>query len=422
MGAIGTDGKAHSSNSGSASGSATVVRIAAIEGLRAWLARAVVFYHLSITTNIDAHYGIVAKAEMIGSGAVMIFMMLSGFVITGLLLTRKEAWLPFITRRAFRLFPAYWIALALGAIAMLTRPYVFADVSWASDPAFVADMAYHATNHDAVFAAPLEQTLFHVALLQGAPPPAYMPQSATTILGPAWSLTVEWQFYLVAPFVVWMARKQIRAVTLVIAAAILVFGMQRGWMSDWVTTASLPNFLYVFVIGIFCRIALPYLPRHDGFGWAAAAAIVAIGVQTGIAPAIAIWLAFVMLIARTPENGAERTRAGLLDRVFAAAFESPLATYLGERSYSVYILHSPILVFAGYVLFPMYDFTREEALVAMTLVIVPTILIASDLMYRFVERPMIRIGARVADRLGIATANPVLLKKRVAQPVSGGSM
>ena len=46
-----------------------------------------------------------------GSGAVMIFMMLSGFVITGLLLTRKEAWLPFITRRAFRLFPAYWIAL-----------------------------------------------------------------------------------------------------------------------------------------------------------------------------------------------------------------------------------------------------------------------------------------------------------------------
>lgn len=391
-----------------------VVRIPAIEGLRAWLAWAVVFYHLFININIDARYGIIAKAEMIGSGAVMIFMMLSGFVITGLLLTRKEAWLPFITRRAFRLFPAYWIALALGAIAMLIRPDVFADVSWASDPAFVADVAYHSQNRDAVFAAPLEQTLFHVSLLQGLPPPAYMPHSATTILGPAWSLTVEWQFYLVAPFVVWMARKQIRAVILVIAAAILVFGMQRGWMSDWVTTASLPNFLYVFVIGIFCRIALPYLPRHDGFGWAAAAAIVAIGVQTGIAPAIAIWLAFVMLIARTPQNGVERTRAGLLDRVFAAAFESPLATYLGERSYSVYILHSPILVFAGYVLFPMYDFTREEALVTMTLVIVPTILIASDLMYRFVERPMIRLGARLADRLAIATGNPVWVNKPAA--------
>lgn len=391
-----------------------VVRIPAIEGLRAWLAWAVVFYHLFINLNIDAHYGIVAKAEMIGSGAVTIFMMLSGFVITGLILTRKEAWLPYITRRAFRLFPAYWIALALGAVAMLIRPYVFADVSWASDPAFVADMAYHTQNSEAVFAAPLEQTLFHVSLLQGLPPPAYMPHSATTILGPAWSLTVEWQFYLAAPFLVWMARKQTRAIILVIAAALLVFGMQRGWMSDWVTTASLPNFLYVFVIGIFCRIALPYLPRHNGFGWAAAAAIVAIGVQIGIAPAIAIWLAFVILIARKQETGAERTRAGLLDRVFAAALESRLATYLGERSYSVYILHSPILVLAGYVLFPMYDFTREEALLAMTLVIVPTILIASDLMYRFVERPMIRIGARMADRLAIATANPVWLPKPAA--------
>ena len=411
MGAIGTDRKSHASNARSASGGAAVVRIPAIEGMRAWLAWTVVFYHLLITTNIDAHYGIVAKAEMIGSGAVTIFMMLSGFVITGLLLTRKEAWLPFITRRAFRLFPAYWFALALGAIAMLIRPYVLADVAWASDPAFVADMAYHAQNSEAVFAAPLEQTLFHVSLLQGVPPPAYMAHSSTTILGPAWSLTVEWQFYLAAPFLVWMARKQTRAAILVIAAAILVFGMQRGWMSDWLTTASLPNFLYVFVIGIFCRIALPYLPRHRDFGWAAAAAIVAIGVQIGLAPAIAIWLAFVVLIARKPEQGAERAQPGLLDRVFTAALESPLATYLGDRSYSVYILHSPIIVFVGYVLFPLYDFTREEALVAMTLVIVPTILIASELMYRFVERPMIRLGARVADRLAIATGIPVMLRR-----------
>ena len=118
-----------------------------------------------------------------------------------------------------------------------------------------------------------------------------------------------------------------------------------------------------------------------------------------------------MLIARKPEHGAERARPGLLDRVFTAALESPLAAYLGDRSYSVYILHSPIIVLAGYVLFPLYDFTREEALVAMTLLIVPTILIASELMYRFVERPMIRLGARVADRLAIATATPLTLAK-----------
>lgn len=377
-----------------------IVRIPAIEGLRAWLAWAVVFYHLMNITNFDAHYGFAARADAIGSGAVMIFMMVSGFVITGLLLTRKEAWLPFITRRAFRLFPAYWIALALGAVAMVIRPDVFANVSWASDPVFVADLANHTANRLAVEEAPVAQTLLHVALLQGLPPPFYMPYSSGTILGPAWSLTVEWQFYLVAPFLVWMARKQTRATVLVFAAALLLFALHRGWQDDFLSNASLPNLLYIFVIGIFSRIALPYIPKQSGFGWAAAAAIAVLGLQVGISPEIAVWLAFVVLIARGPASASRGEERGLLDRMFSAALESPLATYLGDRSYSVYILHSPILVFAGYFVFPLYPFTRLEALLAMLVVVVPVILVASDLMYRFVEQPMIRVGARVAARIG----------------------
>jgi peptidoglycan/LPS O-acetylase OafA/YrhL len=269
------------------------------------------------------------------------------------------------------------------------------------------DLAYHSANNQAVFDAPVEQALYHITLLQGLPPPSYMPHSATTILGPAWSLTVEWQFYLVAPFLVWMARTQTRALILVLAAALMLFGMNRGWQGDAVSITALPNFLYLFVIGIFSRIALPYIPKHAGFGWAAAVALVAIGTQAGIAPSIAIWLAFVVLIARAPDRATPEARRGLLDRAFKKAFESPLATYLGDRSYSVYILHSPILVFVGYVIYPRHDFTRTEAWLAMAVVVVPTILIASDLMYRFVERPMIRAGARLANRLAAARSETV---------------
>jgi peptidoglycan/LPS O-acetylase OafA/YrhL len=43
----------------------------------------------------------------------------------------------------------------------------------------------------------------------------------------------------------------------------------------------------------------------------------------------------------------------------------------------------------------------------MAVVVVPTILIASDLMYRFVERPMIRAGARLANRLAAARSETV---------------
>lgn len=406
MSAVGAVWNTRRSSARVTGGGAAVVRIPAIEGLRAWLAWAVVFYHLSNATNFDAHLNLSERADAIGSGAVMIFMMVSGFVITGLLLTRQEAWIPFITRRAFRLFPAYWIALGLGVVAMLIRPDVFANVSWVSDPAFVADLAYHSANNQAVFDAPVEQALYHITLLQGLPPPSYMPHSATTILGPAWSLTVEWQFYLVAPFLVWMARTQARALILVLAAAVLLFGMNRGWQGDALSITALPNFLYLFVIGIFSRIALPYIPKHAGFGWAAAVALVAIGTQAGIAPSIAIWLAFVVLIARAPDHATPEARRGLLDRAFKAAFESPLATYLGDRSYSVYILHSPLLVFAGYFIYPLHDFTRTEALLVMLAVVVPTILIASDLMYRFVERPMIRAGARLANRLAAVRSEP----------------
>jgi peptidoglycan/LPS O-acetylase OafA/YrhL len=414
MGVIGTNGATRIAHTRPHTDGVAVVRIHAIEGLRAWLAWGVVFYHLLNATNIDALFGVVERAESISAGAVKIFMIVSGFVITGLLLTRSEGWIPFITRRAFRLFPAYWIALALGAVAMLIRPDVFANVAWRFDPAFVADLAYHTANDKAVADAPIEQVLYHIGLLQGLPPPAYMPYSSSTILGPAWSLTVEWQFYLVAPFLVWMARTQARAVILVVAATLLLIWLNRGWQGDMIAPAALPNYLFLFVIGIFSRIALPYIPRHAGFAWAAAAAIAAIGIETGITPSIAIWLAFVVLIARASNGAPQNAKPGLLDRAFKAAFESRLATYLGDRSYSVYILHSPILVFAGYFVYPLYGASRIEAFLAMLIVVVPVILVSSDLMYRFVERPMIRAGARLANRMATA---PNLPAKDTGTPV-----
>lgn len=413
MGASGIDGTSPTTGTRPHADGVPVPRIVAIEGLRAWLAWSVVFYHLMSATNIDSYLNVVERADAIGAGAVKIFMIVSGFVITGLLLTRKEPWLPFITRRAFRLFPAYWIALGLGAIAMLIRPDVFANVAWASDPVFRADLAHHAAGLQAVADAPVEQTLYHVTLLQGLPPPAYMPYSSNTILGPAWSLTVEWQFYLVAPFLVWMALTQARALVLVVVAAVLLVVLNRGWQGDLVAPAALLNFVYLFVVGIFSRIALPHIPKHPGFGWAAAAAIAAIGIETGISWSIAIWLAFVVLIARTPDT-AHQARPGLLDRAFKAAFESRIATYLGDRSYSVYILHSPILVFAGYFVYPLFGHSRIEAFFAMLVVVVPVVLVASDLMYRFVERPMIRAGARLARRLA---AGPALQMRAAGTPL-----
>lgn len=48
-----------------------------------------------------------------GGVAVFVFIILSGFVITHLLFTKRERYLSYLVRRAFRLFPAYLVCLAI---------------------------------------------------------------------------------------------------------------------------------------------------------------------------------------------------------------------------------------------------------------------------------------------------------------------
>jgi peptidoglycan/LPS O-acetylase OafA/YrhL len=80
------------------------------------------------------------------------------------------------------------------------------------------------------------------------------------------------------------------------------------------------------------------------------------------------------------------------------AFESRVAVWLGARSYSTYILHSPIISIAAFLILPLHPFTRIEALGILAAVVTPSTLLASHLLYRYVEMPMIRLGARLAAR------------------------
>jgi peptidoglycan/LPS O-acetylase OafA/YrhL len=123
-----------------------------------------------------------------------------------------------------------------------------------------------------------------------------------------------------------------------------------------------------------------------------AAAILSLSTQFNIFPTVAVWLAFMALLVRAPDTSWLGRK---LNAVFGAAFESPLAMYLGARSYSVYILHSPIIQALLFFVMPLYAFTRIEAFMVMTVLTIPAVLIASGLSYRFVELPMIALGARV---------------------------
>ena len=97
-------------------------RIASLDGIRAISIGLVLFGHLAGTRNFPVPYG-VARFFDFGELGVRVFFVISGFLITGLLLGELQSRgridpLRFYFRRTFRIFPPYYAFLAvLGALA-----------------------------------------------------------------------------------------------------------------------------------------------------------------------------------------------------------------------------------------------------------------------------------------------------------------
>jgi peptidoglycan/LPS O-acetylase OafA/YrhL len=125
------------------------------------------------------HLGLIADNGWMG---VDLFFVLSGFLITGILLDTKQSehyFKNFYARRCLRIWPLYYSALLfMFVIVPLFRP----------------------SEAHAVFAARSSPWWAYPLFLQNFMVP--IPTSATGLLGVTWSLAVEEQFYLVWPLVV----------------------------------------------------------------------------------------------------------------------------------------------------------------------------------------------------------------------------
>ncbi|HVZ99021.1 MAG TPA: acyltransferase [Caulobacterales bacterium] len=363
-------------------------RFAAIEGLRAWLAWAVVFSHLAQTLSMEALGGHWKLMEDGGEVAVYVFIVISGFVITGLVVDKQESWPRYILRRAFRIFPAYWVAWAL-ALAVL--PFALAALAhepWLAAPGATYDDLLRGWN-GAMRAHALPEHLLHATLLSGVVADSVWPYAANAVLGPAWSLTLEWQFYLVAPLLIWLLRSKHGRLPAVLAIALGAYGFQEQWFGHYNLPTFLPGAAYVFLIGIASRLGFAELKRVPVPAAFVFGALI-VGVIYREIMWLAVWCAMLAFLLR----GAEwRAATGAVMR---AAFESAPARYFGACSYSVYLLHLPIMQFATWIITTRFAPDQMHAFLYVTAATVPATLILSDALYRAVERPMIGLGARLA--------------------------
>ncbi len=370
-------------------------RLPAIEGLRAWLAWVVVLCHIGQSIGIGMRGGHWVWIARGGQTAVLVFIAISGFVICGLLVDKREGWRRYIVRRAFRLFPAYLVAYA---IALAVFPVGLAGInymSWKDDANFQWDDVL-AGWEQAMADHPIAQLLLHAALLQGVVPDSIWPLTSSAVLSPAWSLSLEWQFYLLAPAVVWLlVQRSTRLLTVaVILAAAIAF--KKNAFGEYSLPSFLPAAGYIFLVGIGCRLAFPSL---KGAPLALELPVVAFGF--GILFPELLWLAvWVALFAFLLSADVWRDRDAMrpLWRVMSAALESRLAVYLGARSYSVYLIHLPIIQIMIWLLAPRIELTQLGLFFALIVTVVPVTMIVSNVLYRVVERPMIELGARLARR------------------------
>lgn len=196
----------------------------ALDGLRGIAILLVLVHHATLPGAEDWH-PIASDFLHLGFVGVDLFFVLSGFLITGILLGARGGdgyYRSFYGRRLLRIAPAYYLFLA---IIYLVMPALTADPSFAPPPAYRADGGIHA-----VYGSNL--------LLAASGDARWRPACHL------WSLSIEEQFYLVWPFLV--AALSPRAlerlcIGLIVAALAVRLGLTLAHAPHWTVYAATPG-------------------------------------------------------------------------------------------------------------------------------------------------------------------------------------
>ena len=360
-------------------------QIAELDGLRGWMALWVWWAHVSslAVLPIDNEHG---PGWMIANGefAVGVFVILSGFVISMTLDDAgAQAKRVFYLRRAFRLFPAYLICLVISAFVLLDPSITTLEtLPWPS-PHTAGRLTYLNDSRDAFWT----HLALHVPLFHGIIPQSLLRSTSYAFMGQAWSLTLEWQYYLIAPFVFacmsWFEWTPLRQ-----AALLLVLGLLARRFTQ---SSMLPSNLYMFTIGYF---SFKLYQRRDARRLSNLSFLTHIAIW-GLA-ALLVNDRWISLLIWAPVLYGICRQSPPLPVLCVKQFLSLRpSTRLGAISYSFYCSHMIAVFGCAYVLLVLLEI-RDKLIYSTALVITSLVvtLLLSTLLHEFVEKPCIAVGRR----------------------------
>jgi peptidoglycan/LPS O-acetylase OafA/YrhL len=326
-----------------------------IDCLRAIAVLSVLFFHLKFTPFSGGFVG------------VDIFFVISGYLITRLIYveiseTKKFKYSDFYIRRVRRLFPALFFTLLLCFLLafLLFSPMHFQRFSGA---------------------------LFHVLL--GVPNVYFWQESGYfdvhAIFKPllhTWSLGVEEQFYLVWPLLLaLLLKKNNRPFTIVVFLTLAAFSLLSAYQLE--TKTSLTFFLTPFRIYEFCIGAfLVWAEKHELKKNYVKEIILILGLGLVVGGVLAFDknTYFPSYRALIPCVGtAMIIYAGSANHV-GKLFRIRALVFIGLRSYSLYLIHWPIIVFYSYLKGVPLSLFEKWTIVASSLAL-------ASIMYSYIELP-----------------------------------
>ena len=210
-----------------------------LEGVRAWLALAVLVEHVVGLTALPDHHPATRQLVHAGDSAVSVFIVISGFVITHMILERHEPYPLYLARRLLRLYPVYAVCLVLGLVSTLLLNRIMPLQPWGAAIPFTQAMA-RARASLAGNGLPLHLAL-HLSLLHGLVPDNLLFRAQLALLTPAWSLSLEWQFYLLAPLVVLALRRPDTTLLVTAIALGLYLLARKGVPGPYLMPSLLPG-------------------------------------------------------------------------------------------------------------------------------------------------------------------------------------
>ncbi|MFG1346775.1 acyltransferase [Xanthobacter autotrophicus DSM 431] len=362
-----------------------------IESLRAYMAWWVVLGHAShLTRAADFLPQPVVRLIERGDIAVNVFIIISGFVITHLLASKKENYAPYLTRRFFRIFPVYLFCLIL-AIAITDLYQAAYFHTWVVG----VDMRQaRALEESSNFFTHLG---LHLTLLHGILPDTFLPFASSTFLAPAWSLSLEWQFYLVAPVLIFLLSRSSIVMLATVGVSLIVFAIvHTGKLGTWAYPSFLPISIQYFLIGILSRQCLGRLRQQGLVAEPLIVLAALIALLAGPLEAL-IWIVF--LAFTMMEMGVLRLQTGALEKLANVFVFNPLVARVGTWSYSTYLIHIPVfsIVVGGATL--MLPAVSQALAVVLVLLSLPLVLLVSWCTFMLVEKPFNGFGRQLAKRM-----------------------